>query len=249
MPDMPIQERSRTPADAAGENDYVVQFDQVTKVYQPGEGVQVHALRGISCGFHRGEYAAIVGPSGSGKSTLLNILGCLDRPTSGRYLLDGQDVSHLSDDALSDIRGRKIGFIFQSFNLIMTQTILENLETPLYYQGVSPDERRELSLSLLARVGLEDRVGHRPHELSGGQQQRVAIARSMVNNPAILLADEPTGNLDSKTGELILALLDELHAEGRTIIMVTHDMNVAKRCQRAVEIRDGQIFESEAVAS
>jgi putative ABC transport system ATP-binding protein len=222
-------------------NDQIVRLENVVKVYQPGVGVEVHALRGISFSFRRGEYAAIVGPSGSGKSTLLNILGCLDRPTEGKYWLDGRDVSELDDDQLSDIRGRRIGFIFQSFNLIPTQTILENLETPLYYQGVPPRARNELSRELLKRVGLEDRVGHRPHELSGGQQQRVAIARSLVNDPAILLADEPTGNLDSRTGEMILGILDELNAEGRTIIIVTHDPEVARRCHRMAEIHDGLI--------
>ncbi len=224
--------------------DAVVVLDNVVKVYRPpGAGVGVRALRGVNVAFERGRYNAIVGPSGSGKSTLLNILGCLDAPTSGAYILDNQDVSQLDDDDLSDIRGRKIGFIFQSFNLIPTQTVLENLETPLFYCGLLPAKRRERALSLIERVGLLDRLDHRPQELSGGQQQRVAIARALVNDPAILLADEPTGNLDSRTGAIILGLLDELHADGRTIIMVTHDMNVAQRCERVVEIRDGQVFE------
>jgi len=224
-------------------NDEIVRLDHVAKIYRPAEGVEVHALRGVSFSVRRGEYAAIVGPSGSGKSTLLNVLGCLDRPTSGTYWLDGRDVSQLDDDDLYDIRGQRIGFIFQSFNLIPTQTILENLETPLFYQGVPPHERRALSLRLLERVGLADRVRHRPHELSGGQQQRVAIARALANDPAILLADEPTGNLDTKTGQMILGLLDELNAAGRTIIIVTHDAGVATRCHRMVEIRDGQVHE------
>ncbi|MBK9120239.1 MAG: ABC transporter ATP-binding protein [Phycisphaerales bacterium] len=219
----------------------MVHLDNVVKVYRPAIGVEVPALRGVSFSFQRGEYAAIVGPSGSGKSTLLNILGCLDRPTSGTYWLDGRDVSQMDDDALSDVRGQRIGFIFQSFNLITTQTVLENLETPLFYQGRPPRERRDLALALLDKVGLADRIHHRPHELSGGQQQRVAIARSLVNDPAIVLADEPTGNLDSRTGQIILSMLDELHAEGRTIIIVTHDLHVAERCQRIVEIRDGLI--------
>jgi putative ABC transport system ATP-binding protein len=214
--------------------DEIVRLEDVVKIYRPAAGVEVQALRGVSFSFRRGDYAAIVGPSGSGKSTLLNILGCLDRPSSGMYWLDGRDVSQLDDDDLSDIRGQRIGFIFQSFNLISTQTILENLETPLYYQGIGPAQRAQMALDLLAKVGLADRVHHRPHELSGGQQQRVAIARSLVNDPAIVLADEPTGNLDSKTGQLILQMLDQLNADGRTIIIVTHDMNVAKRCGRVV---------------
>ncbi len=222
-------------------NDEVVRLKNVEKTYMPAAGVLVPALRGVSFSLRRGEYAAIMGPSGSGKSTLLNILGCLDRPTAGTYSLDGQDVSILDDDQLSDIRGQRIGFIFQSFNLIVTQTILENLETPLFYQGVPPAQRRELALRMLDRVELSDRVNHRPHELSGGQQQRVAIARSLVNDPAILLADEPTGNLDTETGRRILGLLDELNAEGLTVIMVTHDADVAKRCSRVIEIRDGLV--------
>jgi putative ABC transport system ATP-binding protein len=222
--------------------DDVVRLENVTKVYKPpGGGVAVRALRGVTFGFHRGEYAAIVGPSGSGKSTLLNLLGCLDRPTSGTYWLDGTDVSSLDDDELSDIRGQRIGFVFQSFNLIQTQTVLENLEVPLFYQGVPPRQRHDIAMALIDKVGLADRHQHRPQELSGGQQQRVAIARALVNDPAILLADEPTGNLDSKTGVLILDLLEELNAQGRTIIMVTHDAHVARRCHRSVEIRDGQI--------
>lgn len=220
----------------------VVRLENLVKIYRmPGTTLEVPALRGISLTFRVGEYAAIVGPSGSGKSTLMNVLGCLMRPTSGRYWLDGGDVSELDDDELSDVRGRRIGFVFQSFNLITTQTVLENLETPLYYQGVAPAERRERAMKLIAKVGLEDRAGHRPYELSGGQQQRVAIARALVNDPAILLADEPTGNLDSRTGQLILEMLDELNAQGRTVIVVTHDHGVAKRCRRVVEIRDGLI--------
>jgi len=226
----------------------VVRLDGVVKVYQPAAGVEVPALRGVSFTIYRGEYIAIVGPSGSGKSTLLNILGCLDRPTSGTYWLDGHDVSRFDDDALSDIRGRRIGFVFQSFNLIATQTVLENLETPLYYQGFRARERKQMALQLIERVGLADRAEHRPHELSGGQQQRVAIARALANDPAILLADEPTGNLDSKTGQLILQMLDELNAAGRTVIIVTHDLNVARRCGRVVELSDGLIQDGGSAA-
>ncbi len=234
----------------AGETDQVVRFENLVKIYRtPGAGVEVHALRGIDLSITRGDYVAIVGPSGSGKSTLLNVLGCLDRPTAGTYWIDGVDVSQLDDDQLSDIRGQRIGFIFQSFNLIGTQTIVENLETPLFYQGVPAAERRALAIELLTKVGLQERLHHRPHELSGGQQQRVAIARALVNDPAILLADEPTGNLDSKTGVLILDILDDLNKQGRTIITVTHDMNVAKHCRRIVEIRDGMVFEHEEVGT
>lgn len=221
----------------------VVRLENITKVYQaPGSDVAVEALRGVSLRIRPGEYVAIIGPSGSGKTTLMNILGCLDRPTAGTYWLDGRDVSQLDDDELSDVRGKRIGFVFQSFNLIGAQTVLQNLETPLFYQGVSAAERRRRALEMAARVGLADRIGHRPHELSGGQQQRVAIGRALMNNPALLLADEPTGNLDSATGQRILAMLDELNAAGRTVVLVTHDPNVARRCQRIVEMRDGQIL-------
>jgi putative ABC transport system ATP-binding protein len=227
----------------AADPEVVVRLDNVVKIYRSGAGVEVPALRGVSRTIRRGDHVAIVGPSGSGKSTLLNILGCLDRPTSGVFWLSGQDVSTLSDDQLSEIRGRRIGFIFQSFNLIQTQSVLENLETPLFYQGVKPRERREIALHLIDKVGLRDRLHHLPHELSGGQQQRVAIARALVNDPAILLADEPTGNLDTATGKAILALLDALNADGRTVIVVTHDHGVARRCRRVLEIRDGLITE------
>jgi len=225
-------------------NDIVVELDGITKVYrQPGTNVEVHALRGVSLAIRRGEYVAIVGASGSGKSTLMNIVGCLDRPTAGTYRLAGEDVSDLDDDRLSEIRGRMIGFVFQNFNLIPTQTVLENLEVPMFYQGVPAPERHRRALEMARRVGLEDRVSHRPSELSGGQQQRVAIARALVNDPVILLADEPTGNLDSRTGRMILDVLDDLHAAGMTIVMVTHDPDVAERCQRTVEIRDGCIHD------
>ena len=222
----------------------IVQIENITKIYRaPGSSVAVLALRNVSLKIQQGDYLAIIGPSGSGKSTLMNILGCLDRPTAGVYWLDGRDVSKLDDDELSDVRGRRIGFVFQSFNLITTQTVLQNLETPLFYQDIPPHTRHQLAMEMAERVGLSDRVHHRPHELSGGQQQRVAIGRSLINNPAILLADEPTGNLDSKTGRLILEMLDELNAAGRTIIVVTHDRNVADRCRRIIEIQDGQVTE------
>jgi putative ABC transport system ATP-binding protein len=223
-------------------NGETVRLQQLVKIYrQPGADVEVHALRGVTVTIRRGEYVAIVGASGSGKSTMMNILGCLDRPTAGQYILEGEDVSQLDDDQLSDVRGKKIGFIFQGFNLIHEQTVLENLEMPSFYQNIPPRTRRERALRLAERVGLGERLHHRPAQLSGGQQQRVAIARSLMNDPVILLADEPTGNLDSKTGQNVLEMLDELHATGMTIIIVTHDKNVAARCKRVLEMKDGQI--------
>jgi putative ABC transport system ATP-binding protein len=209
----------------------------------PGSDVRVEALRGINVDLIEGESVAICGPSGSGKSTLMNLLGCLDRPTSGRFALGGTDISQLDDDALSDIRGRSIGFVFQSFNLIAQLTVLENLEVPMFYQGLPAAERRERAKRAAAMVGLEERLHHRPAQLSGGQQQRAAIARALTNEPLIILADEPTGNLDSKTGEQILAVFDELHDQGRTIIMVTHAPSVADRCDRIITLRDGLVVE------
>lgn len=223
-------------------NNEVVRLERAVKIYsQPGAKVEVHALRGISTTIRRGEYVAIVGASGSGKSTLMNIIGCLDRLTAGTYWLYGQDVSRLNDDQLSDVRGQRIGFVFQNFNLIPSQTVLENLETPMFYQGVPARLRRQRALLMAERVGLTDRLHHRPNELSGGQQQRVAIARALMNEPVVLLADEPTGNLDSKTGAAVLDLLDELHAGGMTLVMVTHDPDVARRCERIIELKDGLI--------
>ncbi len=220
----------------------VIGLEQITKVYKTvGGEVAVQALRGVSLSIARGEHVAIVGASGSGKSTLMNILGCLDRPTSGRYLLEGQDTSQLSDDELSDIRGRRIGFIFQSFNLIHGQSVLQNLEVPAFYQGLTPAQRRARAVEMAGRVGLGDRLHHRPNQLSGGQQQRVAIARALMNDPAMLLADEPTGNLDSATGQMILHMLDELNAAGVTVVVVTHDHSVAQRCKRIIEVCDGLI--------
>ena len=227
----------------------VIRMEQVVKIYsQPGTDIEVHALRGVSLSIRRGEYVAIVGASGSGKSTLMNIIGCLDRLTSGKYWLYGEDVSQLDDDRLSDIRGKRIGFIFQNFNLIQSQTVEQNLEVPMFYQGVPAIERQKRALTIAKKVELEDRLHHKPTELSGGQQQRVAIARALTNDPVMLLADEPTGNLDSKTGLVILDLLEELNAGGMTVVMVTHDKAVAQRCKRVVEIRDGLIYSDKPAA-
>jgi len=214
----------------------------VKKVYyKPDGSVLVEALRGIDLIIERGQYLAIMGASGSGKSTLMNVLGCLDRPTAGEYFLDGRNIATLDDTELSNIRGRKIGFIFQAFNLISELNMVGNVEVPLFYQGVGRSERRRRAVEVLKQVGLGDRLGHRPKELSGGQQQRVAVARALVTDPLILMADEPTGNLDSATGESILGLIDELHQQGLTVIMVTHDEAVADRCQRIVRLHDGMI--------
>jgi putative ABC transport system ATP-binding protein len=210
------------------------------KVYVLGGGT-VYALRSISIDVPRSDYIAIMGPSGSGKSTLLNLLGCLDRATAGSFLIDGQDVSRMNDDELSEIRAQRIGFVFQSYNLIPQLTVAENIETPLYYQGRVTAAQRRRCLDLAEMVGLADRLHHRPSQLSGGQQQRVAIARSLVNDPAIILADEPTGNLDSVTSEEILTLLARLNDEGRTIIMVTHEEDVAARTKRIIRLRDGSV--------
>ena len=224
----------------------VATVERLTKVYgEPDRGVRVHALRGIDITFVRGESVAVCGASGSGKSTLLNLLGCLDRPTSGRYLLGDIDMSLLTDDALSEIRGRHVGFVFQNFNLIQQLTVLENLEVPLFYQGVSAAVRSRKARDLVSMVGLEDRGRHRPMELSGGEQQRVAIARALINDPLIILADEPTGNLDTATGDMILEVFDSLHEQGRTNIMVTHEPDVSRRCDRTITLRDGQIISDE----
>jgi putative ABC transport system ATP-binding protein len=209
--------------------------------YKPDGSVLVEALKGIDLDVPHGQYMAIMGASGSGKSTLMNLLGCLDRPTSGSYHLDGINVATMPDDQLSRVRGRRIGFVFQAFNLITELTIVENVEVPLFYQGLGGPERRDRAIRQLERVGLGDRLTHRPIELSGGQQQRVAIARALVTHPAVLMADEPTGNLDSTTGETILRLFEELHAEGLTLIMVTHDNRIADRCERMIRLKDGLI--------
>jgi putative ABC transport system ATP-binding protein len=203
--------------------------------------VEVNALKKVDISFQEGEYVSIMGPSGCGKSTLLNLLGCLDRPTSGRYVLGGQDLSTLDDDALSLIRGARIGFIFQSYNLIPQLSVVENIGIPLYYQGFSERDSHRISHEMAERVGLKNRVDHKPFELSGGQQQRVAIARALVNEPLVILADEPTGNLDSNSGKEILEVFDDLNRQGKTLIMVTHDEAIARRTMRVIRLRDGEV--------
>jgi putative ABC transport system ATP-binding protein len=218
----------------------IVHMQDVRRTYRMGN-VIVEALRGLSLTIQPGEYVAIMGPSGCGKSTLLNLLGCLDRPSSGRYLLGGDDVSSMEDDVLSEIRGRRLGFIFQSYNLIQQLNVLENIEVPLFYQGRPEEEARGIATALARRVGLESRLDHRPYELSGGQQQRVAIARALASDPILILADEATGNLDSGSGREIMALFDELNAAGKTLVMVTHDPATGERARRIVRLRDGVV--------
>jgi len=212
----------------------------VTKTYDMG-ATQVHALRGVSLDVARNEYIAVMGPSGSGKSTLMNVIGCLDVPTSGTYSLDGKAVAEMSENQLSEIRNRQIGFVFQTFNLVPRADIFHNVELPMIYAGVRRSERRKRAEQAIERVGLSDRMKHKPTELSGGQRQRVAIARALVCNPSFILADEPTGNLDSKTGDEIMAVLDELHAAGQTIILVTHEDYIAEHALRAIRLKDGSI--------
>ena len=226
------------------EQEYVIKIENLTKVYQMGE-IEVHALRGVSFTVKPGEVLAIMGPSGSGKSTLMNMIGCLDNPTDGEYYLDGELVSTLVDDELAEVRNRKIGFVFQQFNLLPRATALTNVELPLRYSGLN-GSRKELALKALDAVGLSDRVDHQPNELSGGQQQRVAIARALVNNPAIILADEPTGNLDTTSGDEIMKLLLSLNqTEGTTLLIVTHDPEVSALAERVLHLRDGRIEKEE----
>ncbi|HEU5350715.1 MAG TPA: ABC transporter ATP-binding protein [Terracidiphilus sp.] len=223
----------------------VIVVEDLWRTYDMGSEQQVHALRGISLKIRHNEYVAIMGPSGSGKSTLMNLIGCLDTPSKGRYWLNGQLVSELDDDELARIRNKEIGFVFQTFNLLARASSLHNVELPLIYNGTPAAERIERAKQSLTNVGLENRMYHKPNELSGGQRQRVAIARALVNSPSIILADEPTGNLDSKTGIEIMALFDQLHAKGNTIVLVTHEPDIAEYAHRVVHIRDGQIFSDE----
>ncbi len=219
-------------------------FKDIHKTYKNGS-LEVPVLHGIDMTIEHGEYVAIMGPSGSGKSTMMNIIGCLDRATSGTYVLDGEDVSNLDDNQLAEIRLRKLGFVFQGFNLLARTDAIKNVALPLFYAGIGTKERNRRALATLDEVGLTDRAHHKPNELSGGQQQRVAIARALINDPAVLLADEPTGNLDTKTSAEIMALFDKLHANGRTIIMVTHDENVARNAARIIRLLDGLIVADE----
>ena len=223
----------------------VIELDRVTKVYRTGS-IAVAALRGVSLSILPGEYVAVIGPSGSGKSTLMHILGCLDVPTSGRYRLAGEDVGGMSEAALAEVRNRRIGFVFQQFNLLPYMTAWRNVELPLVYAGVPRAERKERAMEALASVGLASRVAHRPGELSGGQQQRVAVARALVTEPDLILADEPTGNLDSVSAADVLRLMDELHDAGRTLVLITHDAEVASASERVLGIRDGLVTENDA---
>lgn len=223
----------------------LIETKEVHKTYRR-DGEQVRALRGVSLQIKEGEYLAIMGPSGSGKSTLMNILGCLDRPTSGTYTLGGEDVSRLDDDALATIRNRRVGFVFQTFNLLPRASAAHNVEIPLIYAGAHKVERKARALELLESVGLKERARHRPNELSGGECQRVAIARALANRPSILLADEPTGNLDSKTGGDIMHILDELHEKGLSVILVTHDTGVARHARRVIRLLDGEVVSDES---
>ena len=227
------------------ESTVAIDLRGVTKTYRTG-AIEVPALHGIDLQIGHGEYVAVMGPSGSGKSTLMNIIGCLDRATSGTYVLDGEDVSHLDDNALAELRLRKLGFVFQGFNLLARTDAIKNVALPLFYAGVPAKERNRRAVDVLGVVGLADRATHKPNELSGGQQQRVAIARALINDPAVLLADEPTGNLDSRTSDDIMTLFGKLHESGRTIVMVTHDEDVARNARRIIRLRDGLVVADES---
>jgi putative ABC transport system ATP-binding protein len=236
----------RQPTDSPAPPDGVmIQADDLWRTYQMG-AEEIHALRGVSFTIRKGEYVAVMGPSGSGKSTLMNLIGCLDTPTRGRYVLRGKVVSEMNDDELAAVRNREIGFVFQTFNLLPRATALHNVELPLVYAGVPKEKRLELARGALEMVDLADRVSHKPNELSGGQRQRVAVARALVMNPSILLADEPTGNLDTVTGEEIMRLFRRLHQDGHTIILVTHERDIADHAHRTIHIRDGKIESDEA---
>jgi putative ABC transport system ATP-binding protein len=224
----------------------MLEVQNLKKMYQMGE-VCVEALKGVSFRIDRGEFVAIMGPSGSGKSTLMHLLGCLDQPSEGVYLLEGEDVAQITDNQLAEIRNKRIGFVFQSFNLLPRMAIIKNVEVPLIYAGVRGAKRHKMAKEALEKVGLGDRLHHRPNEISGGQKQRVAIARALINHPSIILADEPTGNLDSKTGEEIMALFHDLNRQGHTIILVTHEVEIARNARRVISIRDGQITSDEVI--
>ena len=224
----------------------VIDIENITKEYVMGEEI-IHALRGVTLQIRRNEYLAIMGPSGSGKSTLMNMLGCLDTPSSGRYEFNGKNVSEMDGDELAAIRNREIGFVFQTFNLLPRSTSLRNVELPLIYAGIDPEEREERAAQALIDVGLGDRLAHKPNELSGGQRQRVAVARALVNNPSILLADEPTGNLDTATGNEIMALFERLYQQGNTIVLVTHEHDIALHAHRVIHVRDGKVEKDEQI--